>query len=77
MRHEGYIKGYKIVYENQYDLSDKCYLAATYYAVRQCLEVLPPDILLDDFLKGMMSLTRGTINPQIIKEVYDDIQKEI
>lgn len=72
MRDEGYIKGYKVVYENKYDLSDKRYLGETYYQVKKCLMILPPDITLDDFLIGMMRLTRGTINPQIIKEVYDD-----
>jgi hypothetical protein len=72
MKYEGYIKGYKVVYENEYDLSDKCYLGTTYYGVRKCLMVLPPDISQSDFLKGIMVLTMGHVNPKIIKEVYNE-----
>lgn len=72
MKHEGYIKGYKVTYENEYDLSSKCYLGATYYGVHKCLMILPPDISEFDFLKGMMVLTRGHVNPQIIKEIYNE-----
>ncbi len=74
---EGYIKGYKVTYDNKYALSDKQYLGETYYQVQKCLMILPPDITLEDFLKGMMILTRGCVNPAIIKEVWNAFQKEV
>lgn len=75
MRYEGYIKGYRVVYENDYDLSSPCYLDATRYGVLKCLKLLPPDISKEDFLAGMMRLTRGCVNPTIIKEIYDEFQE--
>ena len=72
---EGYINGYRVVYDNPYDLSDKRYLGETFYQVKKCLMVLPPDIPEGDFLKGMMVLTKGRINPQIIKEVWEEQQQ--
>lgn len=72
---EGYINGYRVVYDNPYDLSDKRYLGETFHQVRKCLMALPPDISLEDFLKGMMVLTRGRINPSIVKEVWEEHQQ--
>ena len=73
---EGYINGYRVVYDNPYALWDKDYLSATYSGVRKCLEPLPRDIKFEEVVKGMMVLTKGRINPQIIKEVWNEFSKE-
>lgn len=72
---EGYIKGYKVFYNNQYDLSDKRSLGEDLYLVKKCLMLLPHDITLEDFLHGMMRVTEGKVNPSIIKEVWNESNK--
>lgn len=75
MKYEGFIKGYPVVYENEYPLWSDNFLPNTYYQVEKCLMVLPPDISREDFLKGMMVLTRGHVNPKIINHVYDETKQ--
>ena len=73
MFHEGYICGYKVVYEQSLCMWDKGYPGETVYAIKKCLMVLPPDITEEEFLRGMMWLTRGKVNPTIIKEIYNEV----
>lgn len=77
MKYEGFICGHSVSYENPYPLHSKSFLPATFYGVRGVLMLLPPSISREDFLRGMMKLTKGCVNPQIVLEVYDDFQKEI
>lgn len=76
MRYEGYIKGYEVSYENEYSLWDKQYRSATAYGVKKCLMLLPPTISQEDFLAGMMRLTRGTVSPAIIIDVWKEVRNE-
>lgn len=76
MRCDGYIKGYKVSYENEYSLSDKEYRSATVYGVKKCLMLLPPTISQEDFLAGMMRLTRGTVSPAIINDIWKEVRNE-
>jgi len=75
MKYEGFICGYRVTYENRYPLHSKSFLPATFYGVHSVLMLLPPSISREDFLRGMMKLTKGHVNPTIILEVYDDFQK--
>ena len=77
MRCEGYINGYRVVYKNDYALWDKCYRDATRAGVKACFMQLPPGTSLGDFMKGMLVLTGGRVDPQIITDVYNEYHKEI
>lgn len=69
----GYIKGYPVVWgERTLSLWDKGYLDETRYLVKKVLMLLPPSVSLEDFTIGLMRLTRGTVNPQTIKEVWNE-----
>ncbi len=77
MKCEGFICGYRVSYENNLPLHSGLFLSATYAGVVNVLGMLPESINREDFLHGMMKLTEGHVNPQIVLEVYDDFQKEI
>ena len=62
----------RVSYENCSDLSDKGHLQQTYAEVRKCLILLPPSLSREDWLRGMLRLTRGTVSPSIVMEVYDE-----
>lgn len=72
VKYEGFINGCPVTYENEYCLSDKRFLEATYEGVRKCLKMVPEDTTQFEFLKGMLVLTKGHVNPQIIKDVYNE-----
>lgn len=72
MRNEGYILGYLVTFEVNSCLWDKSFPDEVRYQVKKCLMLLPPDISEDDFLRGMMRLTRGKVNPSLIKEVWGE-----
>lgn len=63
--------GFPVVFKRELDLSDKEYLNETYGAVVDCFYQIPYDISRDEWLGFMMQLTKGTVNPSIILEVYD------
>lgn len=75
MRHEGFINGYPVSFEVNSSLWEKSYPLEVRYQVEKCRMLLPPDISKEDFLKGMMKLTRGVVNPVIILEVWDENSK--
>lgn len=75
MKYEGFICGYPVSYENNLPLHSALFLPATYAGVVSALGMLPKDIDRDEFFHGMMRLTKGHVNPSIILEVYNDVQK--
>ena len=50
---------------------DSLYSQETYELIQATLLLVPEDVNYMQFLKGVMTVMLGNVNPQIVKEVWD------
>lgn len=77
MKYTGQIQECKVLYDNPFDLWHPMFLVTARQQTEQCLMSLPHVPTREAFLKGMMSLTRGSINPTLVLEVYDNVVSDV
>lgn len=74
MLYQGYIKGYHVVFERRYAPWDEEYLQETVDQLHYCLIDLPDTVTKEEFIKGMLKVTGGKINPKLAAQVYEDVR---
>ena len=72
MKRKGFIQGCEVSFENSYPMHHELYLETDREGVVKCLKSLPAEVDYNTFLIGMMRLTQGRLNPQMILEVWNE-----
>lgn len=70
--------GFPVTFKRKSCIWDEDYLNETYLAIEDCFNQIPYSVSREEWLRFMMQLTKGIVNPSIILEVYDKrIQGEL